>query len=405
MEKKEIKRMNVRILDLTRQYEIIQENVERAVLEQMKSGMYIGGTAVTDFEKKFAEYIGVKYAIALNSGTDALVIALKALGIGQGDEVITTPFSFFATAEAIAMVGAVPVFVDIEEDTYNIDAEKIAEKITERTKAILPVHIFGQPANMNRITDIAKKNGLYVIEDACQAVGSAIGNSKIGSIGDMACFSFFPTKNLGAFGDGGMITTNSDDLVVICRAYREHGGAQNGAKARAILEGVEDEFGVGKSGDALYNPYKYYNYLIAYNSRLDAIQARVLDIKLDYLDTFNARRTEIATFYNDAFTDSSEIITPKVREGVSPVWHQYAFRCADKDAMGEFLADKGIGSAAFYPVPLHLQKAFSGLEYKEGDLPVAEMITKQTVCLPIFPELTQEEMEYVADGVKEFYRK
>ncbi|MBO5239589.1 MAG: DegT/DnrJ/EryC1/StrS family aminotransferase [Lachnospiraceae bacterium] len=397
--------MNVKILDLTRQYEIIQEKVERAVLEQMKSGMYIGGTAVTDFEKKFAEYIGVKYAISLNSGTDALVIALKALGIGQGDEVITTPFTFFATAEAIAMVGATPVFVDVEEDTYNIDATKIEEKITDKAKAILPVHIFGQPANMFEIKGIAKKHNLYVIEDACQAVGSAIGNDKIGSLGDAACFSFFPTKNLGGFGDGGMITTNNDDVAVICRAFREHGGAQNGAKARSILEGIEDALETNKTGDALYNPYKYYNYLIAYNSRLDALQARVLDIKLDYLDAFNNKRTEIAKFYNESFKDVEAIHTPEVREGVVPVWHQYAFRCTDKDAMGEFLASKGIGSAAFYPVPLHLQKAFDYLGYKEGKLPVAEKITKQTVCLPIFPELTQEELEYIVSGVKEFYSK
>lgn len=397
--------MNIRILDLTRQYNIIQEKVEKAVLEQMRSGNYIGGSAVTDFETKFAKYVGAKHAIALNSGTDALVIALKALGIGEGDEVITTPFTFFATAETVSMVGATPVFVDVEENTYNIDASKIEEKITDKTKAILPVHIFGQPVNMADIKAIAEKYNLYVVEDACQAVGSVYEDKKIGSIGDVACFSFFPTKNLGGFGDGGMITTNNDDVAVICRAYREHGGAQNGAKARSILEGVEDTLETNKTGDALYNPYKYYNYLIAYNSRLDAIQARVLDIKLDYLDGFNARRTEIAKFYNSSFADIKEIKTPQIREGVTPVWHQYAFRCPDKDAMGDFLASKGVGSAAFYPVPLHLQKAFDYLGYKEGDLPVAEKITKQTVCLPIFPELTQEELEYIVASVKEFYNK
>lgn len=396
--------MNVKILDLTRQYQLIQEKVEAAVIEQMRSGAYIGGAAVVDFEKKFAEYVGAKHAIALNSGTDALVIAMKAMGIGEGDEVITTPFTFFATAETIAMVGATPVFVDVEEETYNIDVTKIEEKITDKTKAICPVHIFGQPVNMAEIKAIAAKHNLKVIEDACQAVGSAYGDKKIGSIGDAACFSFFPTKNLGAFGDGGIITTNDDDIAVICRAYREHGGAQNGAKARSILQGVEDTLDTNKTGDALYNPYKYYNYLIAYNSRLDAIQARILDIKLDYLDGFNARRTEIANFYNVAFADVDAIKTPVVREGVTPVWHQYAFRCDDKDEMGNFLASKGVGSAAFYPVPLHLQKAFDYLGYKEGDLPVAEKITKQTVCLPIFPELTQEELDYIVSSVKEFYK-
>ena len=394
--------MTVKILDLTRQYELIREEVEEAVCAQMRSGAYIGSKAVADFEAHFAEYIGVKHAVSLNSGTDALVIALRALGIGAGDEVITTPFSFFATAEAVAMTGAVPVFTDIDEVSYNLDPAKIEEKITDRTKAILPVHIFGQPADMSAILDTAEKNHLSVIEDACQAVGSSIGNRKAGAWGDMGCFSFFPTKNLGAFGDGGMITTNDDRLATICRAYKEHGGGQNGAKARQFLFGTGDDLEGAVSGDALYNPYKYYNYLIAYNSRLDAIQARVLDIKLKHLDRFNARRTEIASYYEKMLGNLPGIITPKVKEGVKPVWHQYAFRCGRKDEMGEYLASKGVGSAAFYPVPLHLQKAFASLGYREGDLPVAEKITKQTVCLPIFPELTQEELDYVAASVKEF---
>lgn len=397
--------MEVKILDLSRQYELIQEKVEKAVCEQMRSGMYIGGKAVADFEKKFAEYIGVKHAISVNSGTDALVIALKALGIKEGDEVITTPFTFFATAETIAMVGAVPVFVDVEEDSYNIDPEKIEEKITEKTKAILPVHIFGQPANMERILDIANKHELVVIEDACQAVGAAIAGKKAGSIGNAGCFSFFPTKNLGAFGDGGMITTNDDTTAIICRAFKEHGMAQNGAKARYILQGVEDDLANTVSTDGLYNPYKYYNYLIAYNSRLDAIQARVLDIKLDFLDDFNGKRAEIANFYEKELGSCSEVITPQIKDKVTAVWHQYAFRCKKKDEMGNFLASKGVGSAAFYPVPLHLQKAFEYLGYQEGDLPVAEMLTKQTVCLPIFPELKEEELQYIVACIKEFFEK
>lgn len=401
--------MNIKILDLTRQYDALKEEIEKAVVDQMESGIYIGGNAVVNFEKKFAKYIGVKHAIALNSGTDALIIALKTLKIGAGDEVITTPFTFFSTAEAVAMAGATPVFVDVEEGTYNIDANKIEEKITERTKAILPVHIFGQPVDMTSIVEIAQKHNLYIIEDACQAIGSSIGNRKIGSIGDLACFSFFPTKNLGAFGDGGIITTNNDDFAVVCRAYREHGGSQNGAKAKEILENrdIGNNFNTNANinNDALYNPYKYYNYLIAYNSRLDAIQARILNIKLDYLDKFNAKRTEIAEFYNTAFAEVAEIAIPQVRNGVVPVWHQYAFRCNAKNAMGEFLASKGIGSATFYPVPLHLQKAFDYLGYKEGDLPVVEKITKQTVCLPIFPELTRDELGYIVRSVKEFFQK
>lgn len=397
--------MEVKILDLARQYKLIQEKVEKAVCEQMESGMYIGGKSVIEFEKKFAAYIGVKHAISVNSGTDALVIALKSLGIKEGAEVITTPFTFFATAEAIAMVGAVPAFVDVEEDTYNIDPAKIEEKITEKTKAILPVHIFGQPADMEKILRIASKHNLAVIEDACQAVGSMAMEKKAGAIGDAGCFSFFPTKNLGGFGDGGMITTNNDETAIVCRAYKEHGMAQNGAKARYILTGVEDDLAGTASIDGLYNPYKYYNYLIAYNSRLDAIQARVLDIKLDYLDGFNARRGEIADFYNKGLGKCNGITIPKVKDGMQPVWHQYAFRCDRKDEMGNFLASKGVGSAAFYPVPLHLQKAFGYLGYKEGDLPVAEMLSKQTVCLPIFPELTQDELDYVVANVRSFWEE
>lgn len=395
--------MEVKILDLVRQYEKIQEKVEHAVCEQMRSGVYIGGKAVAKFEKKFADYIGVKHAISVNSGTDALIIALKALGVKEGDEVITTPFTFFATAETIALVGAIPVFVDVEVDTYNINPYKIEESITERTKAILPVHIFGQPANMTEIMAIADKYNLAVIEDACQAVGAEFKDKRVGAWGNAGCFSFFPTKNLGAFGDGGMITTNNDDLAIICRAFKEHGMAQNGAKARHILYGIKDDLADTISPDGLYNPYKYYNYLIAHNSRLDAIQARVLDIKLDYLDGFNARRAEIAEFYEATLGKYDGIITPKIKAGIKAVWHQYAFRCEKKDEMGIFLATKGVGSAAFYPVPLHLQKAFEYLGYKEGSLPEAEKLSKQTVCLPIFPELTEEELVHIVNSIKDFF--
>lgn len=396
--------MQVKILDLQRQYQKIKEEVESAVCRQMQSGQYIMGKAVMDFEKSFAEYIGVKHAIAVNSGTDALIIALRATGIRPGNEVITTPFTFFATTEAIAAIGATPVFVDVCEDTYNIDSAKIEEKITDKTKAILPVHIFGQPAEMGEINAIARKHNLVVIEDACQAAGAEYKGKKAGALGKIGCFSFFPTKNLGAFGDGGMITTNDDELDVICRAMREHGAAQNGAKARFLLDGIEDELKGGLSEDALYNPYKYYNYLIAYNSRLDAIQAVVLNIKIKYLDSFNKRRAEIAEYYNKAFAEIKDIITPKANGG-GISWHQYVLCCSHKDELGNFLASKKVGSAAFYPVPLHLQKAFSYLNYKEGDLPVAEGLTKRTVCLPIYPELEKEEQDYVIQCVKEFYRQ
>lgn len=395
--------MDVHILDLSRQYKIIQKEVEEAVCKQMASGQYIMGKTVADFENDFAKYIGVKHAIAVNSGTDALIISLRALGIKPGDEIITTPFTFFATAETISSVGAIPVFVDVNEKTYNIDPTKIEEKITAKTKAILPVHIFGQPSRMIEINKIAKKYNLFVIEDACQAVGSSINGVKAGALGDVGCFSFFPTKNLGAFGDGGMITTDNDDTAVICRALREHGSAQNGAKARFLLEGIQDDLDENTSNDPLYNPYKYYNYLIAYNSRLDAIQAVVLSIKLRYLEKFNENRRKIAEKYNKELSSISEITIPQVDDEVNPVWHQYAFRCNKKDEMGKFLSSQHVGSAAFYPIPLHLQKAFSYLGYKKGDLPVSEMLSEQTVCLPIYPELTKDEIDYVVSCIRKFY--
>lgn len=394
--------MEVKILDLTRQYRSIKKEIEKNVCAQMQSGQYIMGKAVADFEKEFALYNGAKHAISVNSGTDALVIALRSAGIKTGDEVITTPFTFFATAEAIAMVGAVPVFVDVYEDTYNMNVTKIEEKITDKTKAILPVHIFGQPVDMDAINDIAERNNLVVIEDACQAVGALYKGKKVGTLGKLGCFSFFPTKNLGAYGDGGMILTDDDELNIICRAMREHGAAQNGAKARFLLEDIEDELKGNISTDELYNPYKYYNYLIAYNSRLDAIQAVILNTKIKYLETFNNKRAEVARYYNKELSEIEDIVTPRVEEG-NPVWHQYAICCSYKDELGDFLASRSVGSAAFYPVPLHLQKAFSYLNYREGDLPIAESLSKRTVCLPIYPELMREEQDYVIECIKEFY--
>lgn len=397
--------MNVQFLDLSRQYNLLKHKIEPEILKQISGGQYIGGAAVTNFEKKFAAYVGVKHAIALNSGTDALVICLRALGVKAGDEIITTPFTFFATAEAIAAIGAVPVFVDINKFTYNIDVDKIEEKITNRTKAILPVHIFGQPADMTKIVELAHRYNLKVIEDACQAIGAKWRNKFVGSIGDLASFSFFPTKNLGAFGDGGMITTDNHDLAVICRALREHGMGENGAKAKFILDGIEDDLVSAASQDGLYNPYKYYNYIVGYNSRLDALQATILNIKLDYLEKFNKQRKAIADYYNQKFQNIEDIQLPIVDRAASTVWHQYAFQCAQKDALGDYLSLKGIGSAAFYPVPLHLQKAFLHLNYKTGDLPIAEMVCKQTVCLPIFPELTEKELDLVSAAVIEFFKK
>ncbi len=394
--------MDIKIFDLTRQYQTLKDPLEAAVSELMASGQFIMGEAVHKFEEAFAAYIGVKHAIGLNSGTDALMVSLRALGIGPGDEVITTPFTFFATAEPIALLGATPVFADVDSTTYNLDPASVEQRITPKTKAILPVHLFGQPAQMDVLMQLAQKHGLKVIEDACQAVGSEYKGKKVGSIGDLGCFSFFPTKNLGAFGDGGMITTNDDRLATLCRAYLQHGMGQNGAKARSYLDGTPDELEGTTAPAGLYNPYKYFNYLIGYNSRLDALQATVLSVKLPYLDRFNLLRSQIAARYTEALSGSSLVRVPHVIEGAKPVWHQYALRCERKEELMQHLAAHGIGCAPFYPLPLHLQKALDWLGYHEGDLPAAEMLSKQTVCLPVYPEMQNDEIEYVISTLLSF---
>jgi len=394
--------MKVSFLDLKRQYEALGEELEGAVVEIMRRGGYIGGEFVAEFEEQMREYLGVKHVISCANGTDALVLALRACGVGAKDEVITTPFTFFATAEAIASIGAVPVFVDIKESDFNIDPTKIEECICEKTKAILPVHIFGNPCDISAISDIAERHGLRVIDDAAQAIGAEYKGRKIGSYFDVTTFSFYPTKNLGAFGDGGMVTTNSDELAVVLRALKEHGAAQNGAKAREYLYGVKDEFSEvpAPPGDALYNPYKYFNYIVGYNSRLDAIQAAILGIKLKHLDNYNASRERIADKYTEELKGCVKLVNTET--DIKSCYHQYVIRTDRKEEMGEYLASKGIGTGAFYPVPLHRQKVFEGLGYKEGSLPVAELICSQTVCLPIFPELTGDEVSYVIEQVKAF---
>ncbi len=395
--------MGVAFLDLKRQYAMLQDELETVAIEVLRSGAYVGGKYVAEFEKNVAQYLGVKYVIGCANGTDALMLALRACNVKPGDEVITSPFTFFATAEAIASIGAIPVFVDVKESDFNIDSSLIETKITSRTKVIMPVHIFGSPADMDGINAIAKKHGLKVIEDAAQAIGSEYKGKKIGGTADIGCFSFYPTKNLGAFGDAGMVATNDDELATILLALREHGAAKNGAIARELLYGIKDEFAT-KLGevDALYNPYKYYNYLIGYNSRLDAIQAALLNVKLKRLDVFNGKRASVAARYNEKL--AAHVIVPRVSDDVKCCYHQYAIRTVMKEQLGAFLAEKGIGSGAFYPVPLHLQKAFDDLGYSEGALPVAELLAKQTVCLPIFPELTEEEVNAVADAIIEFVR-
>ena len=393
--------MNIPLIDLKAQYKSISEDLDRVTKEVLSSASYIMGKNVTEFEKEFAEYIGVKHAISVGNGTDALVIALKSLGIGSGDEVITSPFTFFATAETISAVGAIPVFVDVEKDTFNIDPAKIEEKITEKTKAIVPVHIFGQSAKMDEINEIAKKHGLKVIEDACQAIGGKYKERKIGTLGDVACFSFFPTKNLGCAGDGGILVTDDDNVATIARALRTHGSGENGQKAYNLLNNITEEVAtVNNADDTVYNPLKYYNYLIGYNTRLDAIQAAILRVKLTNIDNWNARRREVAKIYDEKLKDT-DLVTPFIGEENETVYHMYIIQSEDREAMLNKLKEKGVATGVYYPVPLHLQKVYKDLGYKEGDMPVSEYLSHRTFAIPVYPELTEEEVDYIINSIKE----
>ena len=392
--------MNIPLIDLRAQYNSISKELDKATIDVLSSAAYIMGKNVTEFEKEFANYIGTKHAISVGNGTDALVIALKALGIGEGDEVITSTFTYFASAECISAVGATPVFVDVEKDTFNIDPDKIEEKITERTKAIIPVHIFGQSADMDKINIIAKKHNLKVIEDACQAVGAKYKGKMIGTLSDVACFSFFPTKNLSCAGDGGMIVTSDDSIATIATALRTHGSGETGQKAYNLLNNITEEVVTSKSGDdTVYNPLKYYNYLIGYNSRLDAIQAAILRVKLPYLDKWNSRRKEIAKIYDEELIDSN-VITPIVREENDTVYHQYVLQSDNREEVLAKLKEKGIATGVYYPVPLHLQKVYTDLGYKEGDMPVAEYLSHRTFAIPVYPELSEEQIQYIVDSIK-----
>ena len=389
-------------MNLKKQYASIKEEADKKVLEVLSAAQYIMGENVKEFEKEISEYLGVKHSISVGNGTDALIIALKALGIGEGDEVITTPFTFFATAESISFVGATPVFVDVDINTYNINPAKIEEKITEKTKAIMPVHIFGQPCDMDSINEMAKKYNLKVIEDACQAIGSEYKGKKTGTLSDIACFSFFPTKNLGCAGDGGMIVTDDEELATICRALRTHGSGANGQKAYNIINNIEEETAEDKGTDnTVYNPLKYYNYLIGQNSRLDEIQAAILRVKLRKLDKWNDARRENARFYNEQLKDT-ELVTPFEATDVKHVYHLYILQSENRTELVNYLKENGIATGVYYPVPLHLQKAYKDLEYKEGDLPNAEYLSHRTFAIPMFAELTDEEKEYIVETLKKF---
>jgi len=355
------------IIDSKRQYAQIGAEVEKEVIEVLRSGSYILGKHNKALEEELAEFTGAKYSVALNSGTDALHLALRALDIGEGDEVITVAFTFVATTEAIGIVGAKPVFVDIDADTFNIDPMKIEAAITSKTKAIMPVHLYGQPCNMDVIMDIAKRHNLYVIEDACQAIGAKYKGKMVGTFGDIGCFSFYPTKNLGAMGDGGLATTNCEKLRDRMIALRNHGGA-----------------------------VRYYHDEIGVNSRLDEIQAAVLRVKLNYLNDWNTKRCEHAYFYNELFAECSDIQTPKELDNTYCVYHQYTVKVPNRDEVHKMLQENGIGAMLYYPVPLHLQKVHEYLGIRKGSLPVTEKNTEMVISLPMFAEITEEEQRTVA---------
>ncbi|MBE7704681.1 MAG: DegT/DnrJ/EryC1/StrS family aminotransferase [Cyanobacteria bacterium SIG29] len=358
------------ILDSKRQYAQIGKEIEKEVIEVLASGSYILGKHNKALQEEFAAYCGSKYSLGLNSGTDALHLALRALNIGRGDEVITTAFTFVATASAIGLAGATPVFVDIDENTFNIDPDKIEAAITPKTKAIIPVHLYGQAADMDKIMDIAKRHNLKVIEDCCQAIGAEYKGQKVGTFGDFGCFSFYPTKNLGGMGDGGMITCNDEDMFNRIIALRNHGGA---------IRYYHDELGV--------------------NSRLDEIQAAIIRVKLNYIDQWNKARQENAYRYNELFKAYPEIKTPKELDNTYCVYHQYTIKIENRDEVHKLLLENGVGAMIYYPVPLHLQKLHKELGYKVGDLPLTEKDTKLVMSLPMFPELTAEEQKTVVETV------
>lgn len=395
--------MQVPFLDLKTQYQAIKDEVEQKVMDILENCCYIGGSYVNDFERSMEEYLGVRHVASCSNGTDALVLGLKACNVKPGDEVITTPFTFFATAESIASVGAIPVFVDVKQDDYTMDPDKIEAAISEKTKAILPVHIFGAVCDMDRIMEIARRHNLLVIEDDAQAIGSEYKGRKAGTLGDVGCFSFYPTKNLGGAGDGGMVTTNRDDLYTIVKAYKEHGAGEVGAKALELQDGIQEVINTKEVVTELYNPYKYYNYLIGYNSRLDAIQAAVLSAKLKHLDEYNGRREQIAKMYFDGLTN--KLRRPVYSDEMKPCWHQFVVRSDYKGELCAYLSAHGVGNGSFYPIPLHKQKAFHPGNCKNpgASLPIAEEISSQSVCLPIFPEMTDEQVQYVIDTVNKFY--
>lgn len=358
------------MVDLTAQYPVIREEIERELLKVLDGAQFILGPNVQSFEQEAAAYLGVKHAVACASGTDALHLALRAAGIGPGDEVITSAFTFIATAEAIRYVGATPVFVDIEPDTMNLDPELVRQAITERTRVIMPVHLFGQPADIKTLQRLACENDLLLIEDCAQSFGATMDDIQTGGFGIAGCHSFFPSKNLGCYGDGGMVSTNSDAIAEELRVYRNHGSRE-----------------------------RYYHHVIGYNSRLDEMQAVILRAKLKHIDTFNAGRRRAAHAYSKALGDLPGVVVPSERPGMQHVYHQYTLLSERRDDILAALREKQIGCAVYYPVPLHQQDVFRD-DYKGLTLPVTEDISRRCMSLPMFPELTDEQIDEVTKIVK-----
>ena len=367
--------MKVPFVDLSLQYQEIQKEVFEGIQDVCQRGAFILGQEEKDFEAEFAKYCHSQYGVGLNSGTDALYLALSALDIGPGDEVVLPTHTFIATALCVSYTGATPVFADSEDGTFNIDPRSFENAITKKTKAVLPVHIYGQPADMAEIVSIAHKHGITVIEDAAQAHGAVYKNERVGALGDIACFSFYPTKNLGAFGDGGMVITKKQDIYEKVMMLRDY----------------------GRKG-------RYEHIVKGYNTRLDTVQAVALSAKLKRLDQWNRMRQQVAAWYQDELAGVSGVRLPKVGEDRSHVYHLYVVRVAERDRVLERLNEEGVGSLIHYPIPVHLQPAYQDAGYKKGDFPVAERIASEIISLPMFPHMSREQVAYVAGTLKKILK-
>ncbi|MBS4192615.1 DegT/DnrJ/EryC1/StrS family aminotransferase [Bacillus sp. FJAT-49705] len=368
--------MKIQMLDLSEQYQSMREEVFHKLDEVMSSSRFILGDNVKQLESDIAKYSNAAYGVGVGNGSDAIHIALQAAGVGEGDEVITTAFTFFATGGAVARAGAKPVYVDIDPVTFNIDPSKIEAAITPKTKAVIPVHLYGQMADMDKIKEIADKHQLAVIEDAAQAIGAKYNGRNVGELGTAATYSFFPTKNLGAYGDGGMVVTSDQDLAEKARVIRVHGSKP-----------------------------KYYHHVLGYNSRLDELQAAILNVKFPHLDKWSEARRERAAYYTEKLNEklSNVIQTPIEKEGNYHVFHQYTLRVPNRDELQSFLKEQGIATMIYYPTPLHVQPVFKDLGYQEGDLPETEKAAKEAISLPMYPELKKEDQDYAVEKIIEFY--